>query len=128
MNNNKNELPIEFKNNLWNKIKNKVEKILNIFRQNNASIKQYKENEYENNTNSKISNQNSKSVITPKIEKDVNPIIKKAQIAHNRYILNSNQDIGNDLYNLVKQRIIANEDIIKALIKINENPITFLQI
>lgn len=128
MNNNKNELPIEIKNNLWNKIKKKLEKILNIFRKNNASIKQYKENEYENNTNSEISNQNNKSIITSKIEKDINPIIKKAQIAHKSYILSSNPDIGNDLYNLVKQRIIANEDIIKDLIKINDSPITFLQI
>ena len=30
MNNNKNELPIEIKNNLWNKIKNKLEKIFYI--------------------------------------------------------------------------------------------------
>lgn len=126
--NNNNELPIEIKNNLWNKIKKKLEKILNIFRKNNTSIKPCKENEYENNITSEIYNQNNKSTMPPKIEKNVNPIIKKAQIAHKSYILNSNPNIGDNLYELVKQRIIANEDTIKALIKINDSPITFLQI
>lgn len=57
-----------------------------------------------------------------------NEIIKKAKNAYQNYVLNSDYKLGENIYNLIKERIKVNKDQIEKLIEINRVATTYSEI
>ena len=57
-----------------------------------------------------------------------NEIIMNAKIAYQDYVLNSDYELGENIYKTIKERLSINEEAIKKLIEINKESITYSKI
>lgn len=128
---------IEVKKDIWSRVKNWFKNLISpnkkeIIEQTveqSASI-EINNKEIENFSNEVVENQIENDYVLAKAEENniKNSIIQNAKNAYENYVLNDEYEISQNLYNLIKERINANQDSIERLIQINNEKITFNKI
>ena len=114
--NNKEKALIEEKKDIWAKIKNWFRKLNH--KKTNQKIEVIEEKTIVELETQQI--EEKVQVVEEEYEETSNIIINQARKAYENYMLNDEFEIGERVYNYIKERIVANKESIERIIEINK--------